>query len=285
MDLILKGQRLLQAKGVEAARLESELLLSHILSCDRHQLYSSPQKKLDSSIVDKFMALLKRRLAGEPIQYILAYREFMGLRFDLDKSVLIPRWETEILVKHIIDQAQGRPVKLLDIGTGSGAIAVSLAYYLPQSRLVAIDISQEALDRAEKNAIKHGVSHRIDFKRSDMFAALEADSYQDYFDIIVSNPPYIKSQDIEGLMPEVRDFEPRTALDGGADGLKFYRQIAENASIYLKVGGLVAMEMGHDQASDIKDIFKRTGNYSSGQILKDLAGIDRIALFHKVNKG
>ncbi|NLH58589.1 MAG: hypothetical protein GX461_04120 [Clostridiales bacterium] len=103
MDLILKGQRLLQAKGVEAARLESELLLSHILSCDRHQLYSSPQKKLDSSIVDKFMALLKRRLAGEPIQYILAYREFMGLRFDLDKSVLIPRWETEILVKHIID--------------------------------------------------------------------------------------------------------------------------------------------------------------------------------------
>lgn len=285
MQVILEGKRLLQAKRVESARLESDLLMCHCLGCDRHHLYLSPIEELTADTLEDYKGLLERRLGGEPIQYIIGNRDFMGLNFDVDRNVLIPRWETEILVEFITKEPSKGPINLLDLGTGSGAIGVSLAFYLPKSKVIAVDISDRALEVAKANASKHVVSDRIELIAGDMFSALEDDLHLNYFDIIVSNPPYIKSQEIGNLMREVKEHEPKTALDGGPDGLHFYRIIADAAHDYLKPAGMVAVEMGHGQSAQVQDIFSKTGKYCNVHILKDLSGIDRHAVFYKANKG
>ncbi|HZK34444.1 MAG TPA: peptide chain release factor N(5)-glutamine methyltransferase [Bacillota bacterium] len=285
MQVILEGKRLLQAKRVESARLESDLLMCHCLGCDRHHLYLSPIEELTADTLEDYKGLLERRLGGEPIQYIIGNRDFMGLNFDVDRNVLIPRWETEILVEFITKEPSKGPINLLDLGTGSGAIGVSLAFYLPKSKVIAVDISDRALEVAKANASKHVVSDRIELIAGDMFSALEDDLHLNYFDIIVSNPPYIKSQEIGNLMREVKEHEPKTALDGGPDGLHFYRIIADVAHDYLKPAGMVAVEMGHGQSAQVQDIFSKTGKYCNVHILKDLSGIDRHAVFYKANKG
>ncbi len=284
MEVLAAGQRLLKAAGVESARLDCELLLCSVLQCERHHLYLMGDKPLDAEKHRRFEGLLSRRLKGEPVQYILGKREFMGLEFYVDKSVLIPRFETEILVEYVIYAIGRRKASILDLGTGSGAISVSLAVYLPEAHVVAIDISREALEVAGKNADRHKVASRIDFIESDMFEALEGDGFPHCFDAVVSNPPYIRSGDIQGLMREVRDFEPISALDGGADGLDFYREIACKAFRFLKPGGFVAVEMGYDQSACVREIFKGTGKYAEERILKDLSGIDRVAVFYKHDK-
>lgn len=275
----------MQAKRVESARLESDLLMCHCLGCDRHHLYLSPIEELTADTLEDYKGLLERRLGGEPIQYIIGNRDFMGLNFDVDRNVLIPRWETEILVEFITKEPSKGPINLLDLGTGSGAIGVSLAFYLPKSKVIAVDISDRALEVAKANASKHVVSDRIELIAGDMFSALEDDLHLNYFDIIVSNPPYIKSQEIGNLMREVKEHEPKTALDGGPDGLHFYRIIADAAHDYLKPAGMVAVEMGHGQSAQVQDIFSKTGKYCNVHILKDLSGIDRHAVFYKANKG
>lgn len=284
MEALAAGQRLLRAAGVESARLECELLLCSVLKCERHHLYLMGSESLDTEKQKQFEALINRRLTGEPVQYILGRREFMGLEFYVDKSVLIPRFETEVMVEYVIDAIGRRKARILDLGTGSGAISVSLAVYLPDTHIVAVDISREALESAKKNANRHGVVGRIDFIESDMFERLEGDAFWFSFDAVVSNPPYIRSGDIKGLMREVRDFEPISALDGGADGLDFYREIAGKAFRFLKPGGLVAVEMGYDQSASVREIFRGTGKYDEGRILKDLSGIDRVAVFYKHDK-
>ena len=274
---------MLQEKGLESARLECEMLLSHILGCQRHQLYIRGNEPLSPDRLLAFRGMLERRRKGEPIQYILGSREFMGLVFHVDGRVLIPRWETEVLVEYVLEKWKKKPAPahILDLGTGSGAIAVSLAVYLPGSLLTAVDIKEDALLAARENAKKNGVADRIDFLQGDLFSALDSSVYKESFDAIVSNPPYIPAGEIGGLMTEVRSYEPRVALDGGEDGLHFYRRIAEAAPPFLKPDGLVAVEMGYDQSRSVQEIFLGTGKYERTEVRKDLAGIDRVAAFYK----
>ena len=187
---------------------------------------------------------------------------------------MIPRADTEILVEAVIEisKIKKHPLKILEIGTGSGCIAVSIAYYLKNTFIVASDISQKALEIARTNAIKHGVCKRVEFIKSDLFDNLKIHG----FDFIISNPPYIMRKEIAYLQPEVKDYEPRTALDGGVDGLDFYRGISQKAPLYLKAGGILAFEVGINQAAEVSGLLGR--GFSEIKIQKDLAGIDRVVM-------
>ena len=286
MDALLEGQQLLLEKGIESARLECEMLMSHILKCERHQLYIMGNEPLELSLQLAYQSMLEKRLNGEPIQYILGNKEFMGLSLNVDRRVLIPRFDTEVLVESVLDAVASKPapIRILDLGTGSGAIAISLAVHLPKSVITAVDIKEDALCVAQHNAELNMVSDKIDFYCGDLFYALDNDRYQGFFDVIVSNPPYIPSSDIDSLMTEVKDFEPRSALDGGRDGLDFYRRIADTAYKFLRLDGLVAVEIGYGQGSAVRSIFQEVGKYCEMITIKDLAGIDRVAAFNKLFK-
>ncbi len=282
--MLTAGQQLLENQKVESARLECELLLAHILGVQRHQIYLSQAESITSEQKQAFDKLLQRRLVGEPLQYILGSWEFMGLPFKLDPRVLIPRWETEWLVDTILKLVKEREpfLHILDLGTGSGAIAVSLAHYLPHAKVTAVDIQKDALDLAKENAEHNGVAHHIEFVHGDMFAPFALPSSKIRFDVIVSNPPYIPTKEIDLLMKEVRDYEPVVALDGGVDGLDYYRQIAKEAGHYLNDDGFVAMEMGKGQSQGIRELFLELDKtWQSVEIIQDPAGIDRIAIIHK----
>jgi release factor glutamine methyltransferase len=268
---------------VESASLESEMLLCHILGWQRHELYLRKDYLLTQEQFQTFKDMLERRLAGEPVQYITGTRYFMGLPFYVDKSVLIPRWETELLTEYVIEKAKkkSRPAAILDLGTGSGAIAVSLAVNLPAAEITAVDIKDNALSVARKNAKANEVFHRINFYWGDLFLPLESVQFNNYFDIIVSNPPYIPTGEIDNLMTEVKDYEPVSALDGGADGLDFYHRLAGEAWRYLKDDGLIAMEIGYGQSGPVQEIFLKTGLYHSQEVHKDLVGIERFVVFYK----
>lgn len=278
MEVLRKGQKILECYNVPASRLEAEILMAHILKCQRHDLYLMRDWKLDGTQTHEFFDLIYRRCEGCPIQYITNRQEFMGLEFYVDHRVLIPRADTEILVEHVIkwvSQKDG-PVQILDVGTGSGAIAVSLAFFLPIARITAVDISAEALDVARLNACRHAVQDRITFLEGDLFAPLYNHPAVQPFDVVVSNPPYIPTQEIEGLEPQVKDYEPRIALDGGYDGLKFYGRLAREGLDWLKSGGLLAVEVGYGQSRAVKAILESTGCYQDITIEKDLAGIERV---------
>ena len=291
--LLLWGQLQLQSRGMEPepARLECELLLAHILGVKRHHLYLNDHGILAQDQTNTFTAMLERRLKGEPLQYILGTWEFMGLPFQVDPRVLIPRWETEWLVDTILKTIKGKKTnpRILDLGTGSGAIAVSLAYFLPEAVVTAADIQADALQVAKDNAALNGISDRIHFLHGDMFAPLFSSGHpllssghRLKFDVIVSNPPYIPSEEIPSLMKDVRDYEPVTALDGGMDGLDFYRRIAADAWDYLDDNGFCAMEVGAGQSREIEGIFSDSGiPWQTPEIHKDPAGIERIVVFHK----
>jgi len=273
---------MLEDKGIESARLESELLMSHLLGWERHELYFKKDFILPSRQMESFKRMLERRLAGEPVQYITGVRYFMGLPFHVDSRVLIPRWETEQLTDYVLNKAKGKSkVFILDLCTGSGAIAVSLAVNLPDAEITATDIETGALEVARKNAEKLGVIQHISFYQGDLFASLKDAKFHGYFDIIVSNPPYIPTGEISALMTEVRDYEPVTALDGGKDGLDFYRRISRDAWQYLKDDGLIALEIGYGQSRQVQDIFLKTGLYHRQECHKDLAGIERFVVFYK----
>jgi release factor glutamine methyltransferase len=285
LKVLKAGQQLLQIRGVETARLESELMMAHVLGVPRHQLYLKEMPPLNEGQKKVFDEMLERRIKGEPLQYILGAWEFMGLKFYVDQRVLIPRPETELLVEIIIRKVkslkESTAVDILDLGTGSGAIAVSLACYLENAGITAVDIQEDALQVAEKNAAANGVFHKITFLHGDMFSPLDQFDEKKMYDIIVSNPPYIPTPAIQELMTEVREFEPRTALDGGADGLYHYRIIAGSAWRYMKKDGIIAMEFGENQAKKIQDLFLKTGVYENPEIYQDLRGMDRIAIFKK----
>ncbi len=278
MEVLRKGQKILECHDVPSSRLEAELLMAYMLKCQRHDLYLMRDWKIDGAQAQRFFDLIYRRCEGCPIQYIINKQEFMGLEFYVDQRVLIPRADTEILVEHVIkwaSQEEGS-VRILDVGTGSGAIAVSLAFFLPRARITAVDISAGALAVARLNACRHGVENRIVFLEGDLFSPLYGHSGAQLFDVIVSNPPYIPTQEIEGLERHIRDYEPRIALDGGHDGLKFYSRLAREGLDWLKVGGLLAVEVGYGQARKVKSILESTGCYVNIAIQEDLAGIERV---------
>jgi len=268
---------------------ETELLFTGVLNCRRADLYLDKNLKLDSAQASFVSSALKRRISREPIQYILGRAEFMGLEFKLTADVFIPRPETEILVETVLKLVQssclsgrqagfrvpacpaGRQSSVLDLGTGSGCIAIALAKYLPNSKVTALDVSKEALIIAKENARLNKVE--VKFMRQDLFGSRK--SGMGNYDIIVSNPPYILSAQIDRLQPEIR-YEPRVALDGGKDGLDFYRRIIALSPGYLKKSGFLILEMGLGQRQDIENILEKSGNFKIKEVVKDYGSIERV---------
>ena len=261
-------------------RLETILILCKLLDVDKSYIYTYGDKKVEDYIEDKFLELMEKRHSGYPIQYILGEREFMGLDFYLEEGVLVPRPDTEVLVEYIIEYVKKNykedNINVLDIGIGSGAIALSMAYYLKNTQVFGIDISDTAIKVANINKEKFKLSN-VNFYKGDLFKALEGLNMEGKFDIIVSNPPYIKRLDIESLDIQVKDYEPRLALDGGMDGLDFYRRITKKSLEYLKDNSLLIYEIGYEQGKEVEDILKVWG-FKDTSILKDLGGNDRVVL-------
>jgi release factor glutamine methyltransferase len=267
--------------GTESARLDAELLLAEALGLDRSKLYLHYEAPLEARAEERFRSLLaRRRVDGEPVAYITGRREFWSLDFLVTPAVLVPRPETEMLVEIAVglfeaeSQISDRKFQILDLGTGSGAIAVALAKEIVGSEIWATDISPGALEVARANARRHGVEEKIQFLHGDLFEAVS--NRPEFFDLIVSNPPYVRSDEIETLARDVRDFEPRVALDGGADGLEFYRRIIPGALGYLAMGGFLAVEIGADIGADVARLFTDAGGYAPPQLYRDLAGKQRI---------
>lgn len=265
----------------DTPRLDVEILLEKALG-DVDSLYIrlNLNKEVTEDEFNIFNNLIEDRLNGRPIAYIVGNREFMGLDFYVQEGVLIPRPDTEALVEEIIELCKDKKdLSLLDIGTGSGAITVSLAKYLNNADVKSFDISEIALEIGKKNAINNNVEDKIQFIKSDLFSAIKDTDIQ--FDVIVSNPPYIPKKDIETLHTQVKDYEPYNALEGGEDGLDFYREITKQSSVYLKENGILAYEVGHDQAIDVSSIMEEYG-YSKIYTKKDIQGIDRVVIGFKL---
>ena len=255
-------------KGVENARLESEWMLCAVLGLDRMGLYVNFDKPLTDVELAGYRDMVTRRGRREPLQYILGSQEFMGMEFEVSPAVLIPRHDTEVLVAEAVARAGGEG-SLLDIGVGSGCVTVALASALPKATVSGVDSSPQALALAQKNADKLGVA--IALYEGSLFGPFTGRR----FDLIVSNPPYIPTADLETLQPEVRDYEPLQALDGGADGLDFYRLIVPAAPGHLSNGGWLLFEVGIGQAEAVREMLGRTG-FSELFVAKDPNGIDRV---------
>ena len=273
-DIIIKYSE--ELKEISATpRLDVETLLQKVLDVDRLYILLNLDRNLDKDEENLFNKFIEERLNNRPIAYIVGNREFMGLDFYVQEGVLIPRPDTEILVEEVIEIAKDKgEVNILDIGTGSGAITVSLAKYLENAKVTSVDISDIALEIGKKNAISNDVSDRINFVKSDLFSSLDKEMK---FDIVVSNPPYIKKEVIETLDKQVKDYEPHNALEGGIDGLDFYRAITKKAKDYLKKGGILAYEVGHDQSEDVSKLMEMDG-YTNIYTKKDLQQIDRVVI-------
>ena len=268
----------LKAAGKEAYAFEAELLLEKAAGLNRTALFLRGEEVLSEEVLTVYEGYLSEREQGRPTQYILGEWEFMGLPFHVGEGVLIPRGDTEVLVETILEKQQSEPIKsILDIGTGSGCIPVSLGHYGKFEKIMAVDISPKALGYATKNAAENRVS--IDFYESDLFTNIPSE-WKGRLDAIVSNPPYIPKKDIAELMTEVKDFEPMNALDGGEDGLDFYRAIVEQAKEWLVDGGWLFFEIGYDQGEDLRKLLQEFG-YTAIEIIQDLAGLDRVALGRK----
>lgn len=256
LEVIQRSAEFLAKKGVESPRLQVELLLAHLLQMPRMKLYLNFERILTETELEKLREFVKRRGNREPLQHIVGSTNFCGLEFVVNRHVLIPRPETEILAErawNFLSTFNSGRTTGLDFGTGSGCLAVMLAKKCPLAEIHALDISAEAIEVARENAKRHGVEERIQFHHANGFAAFPNEKQ---FELIVSNPPYIPSGEIATLEPEVRDHDPRSALDGGADGLDFYRTLAREAQSYLTGSGRLMLEFGEGQAESIKKIFE-----------------------------
>jgi release factor glutamine methyltransferase len=259
---------------------EAELVCSHVLNCDRLSLYLNKDAPLDRDQGAQISRILRRRINGEPLQYILGSVEFMGLEFKVDHRALIPRPETEFLVSAVLERIKltGAPYshKILDLGTGSGCIAVSIAKLSPQAQVWASDISLAALQLAKTNADLHKVKIRLFY--SDIFRVLQ--KTPEKFDLIVSNPPYIARKEFPGLAREI-SFEPFLALAAGDDGLDFYRRIISQAAEYLKAKGFLILEMGKGQHRSIENLLKKSKKFEIIEEIKDYNNIERVMVAQK----
>lgn len=263
------------------SRMETEMLLEYLFNCARLDLYVK-NFAINETIEELFDSLISRRLNKEPVQYITGRAEFMGLDFIVTRDVLIPRPETEILVNEVLLSSDSE-LKILDLCTGSGNIAISLAKLMPRAEITATDICEAALNIAGKNAVRHNVSDKISFYKGNLFNAClnsvtgikqECLVKNKKFDIIICNPPYIKEAELPYLQEEVR-FEPEIALNGGKDGLDFYRVIAKESFKYLKKGGSILLEIGFGQKQVVEDIFSSYNIFETRKVIKDFSGIER----------
>lgn len=269
LNILAWTKNYLAGKGVENARLESEWLLSAALGLDRVGLYVNFDKPLTETELAVYRGMIARRARREPLQYILGSQEFMELDFEVSPAALIPRCDTETLLAEAVKRSKDA-IKILDIGVGSGCIAVALAVKLPASQVCGVEQSADALTLAKRNAAKHGVN--VTLVQGSLFEPFNGVR----FDMIVSNPPYIPTGEFDSLQPEVRDFEPREALDGGADGLDFYRSIIPDATDHLNPGGWLLFEVGIGQAKRVLELFTQTGRFEELFTAKDPARIERV---------
>ncbi|MCU0645460.1 MAG: peptide chain release factor N(5)-glutamine methyltransferase [bacterium] len=284
IEILQMSTDYLTKKGIENARLNAELLVGHVLKLSRVQLYLNFEKPVTAEELEQIRNLLKRRSNHEPLQYILEEAEFYSLKLKVNRSTLIPRPETEILVDTVIEQckknfAQEKTIEILDIGTGSGNIAIAVAKNFANSRITAIDIQHEALTIARQNAEYHQLQDRINFIQQDIFDIKL--SFPEKFDVIVSNPPYISREEFDSLHDDIKNFEPYIALDGGSDGLAFYHRLTNLAPSYLAQDGFIAVEFGANQPDQIKKIFANSAFFQYIEIITDLNKLPRILLARK----
>ena len=272
MEAIKRGMIELKNENIESPKMQSRLLMQFILNKPRQYIIVNDMEELNKADEEKYFNAIKKLRKGIPLEHITHQKEFMKLNFFINENVLIPRQDTEILVEEVIKIAkQTNAKKILDLCTGSGAIAVSVAKYLPNCEVTAVDISNDALKVAKRNAINNQVENQITFVSSDMFTNLN----EEKFDIIVSNPPYIRTKVIETLETKVQN-EPYIALDGGEDGLYFYREIVKNLYQYLKFKGYLCMEIGFDQKIDVIELIENEDKFENTYSKKDLYDNDRI---------
>ena len=267
----------LERRGFVTPRLDAEVLLFHYLKTDRFGLYKYSERLLTDEEVRGFQAWVARRHQGEPVAYIVGQKEFFSLVFEVNNQVLVPRPETEILVEEVIRLCSGSDYKdlnILDIGTGSGAVAIALASALRDARIVATDISEGAIEVAMRNARNNGVDGRISFRRGSLFEPVSREK----FDVIVSNPPYISEDEFPYLPSDVREFEPESALLAGREGTSFHEVIIAEGAFHLKDGGWLAMEIGAGQRNSVESIFWESGLYDDLSFRVDYAGIERVAM-------
>jgi len=259
-------------KGSENANpvFEANLILRHFLKMSPMDLVLNSNKEIDDEIIEAIETAVQKRAKNEPLQYILKSQEFMGLEFYVDENVLVPRADTETLVEYILKHFINTGFTALDIGTGSGCIATSLAHFNKNAYVRGIDISKKCVEIAKRNAKSNGVDNRVIIEQADIF---KFDCFGKY-DVIVSNPPYIESDVIDTLDDDVKNHEPHLALDGGADGLDYYRHIVKIAPKLLKENGLLAFEVGHNQAHQVAEMMGN--NFCGIEIIKDLCGIERV---------
>lgn len=260
------GRNILVKNNILDSETDAWYLLSHVLDIDRTGYFMNLNREIEKNQYDRYMELVNQRTAHIPLQYLTGVQEFMGLEFIVSKDVLIPRQDTETMVEEVLKVSEGKAI--LDMCTGSGCIIISLMKLGRPIRAVGVDISPEALDIAKKNKDKHKVE--VEFIESNLFDKIEG-----RFDIIVSNPPYIPTKDIEELMEEVKDHEPLAALDGSEDGLSFYRIIASKAKEHLNSKGILIFEIGYDQGEYVANLLKEEG-FVEVKIIKDLGKLDRV---------
>jgi len=268
-----RGRALLASVGIEAASLEACVLFEHAAGCDRAALLARGREPVEPGAAQRYARLLEERSRRIPLAYLTGEREFWSLRLRVDSRVLVPRPETETLVEAALERL-GPGARIADIGTGSGAVAIALASELRDATLHATDRSAAALEVARANAAEHGFALRIEFLLGDLLAPLAA--LPGPLDALVSNPPYIPTADLAGLQPEVRDFEPRAALDGGAGGLDLIGLLVAGAPRLLRPGGWLLLEIGAGQADAVQRLAQTTGCYTEISIRRDLAGIERV---------
>ncbi|MGL4798963.1 MAG: peptide chain release factor N(5)-glutamine methyltransferase [Cellulosilyticaceae bacterium] len=275
-ELIRKGRDILQAYGKQDAGIDAKLLAMYLLECDAAKLLLIGNEKVADHVEQSYMYLIAKRVQGFPLQYITKEQSFMGLDFYVDERVLIPRQDTEVLVETLIAYSKEMPLnKGVEVGVGSGCISVSLAHYMEDVKITAIDICDQALEVAKKNILSNHVEDKVNLLQSDVFNNYTEEEQS--LDFIVSNPPYITTEECKTLMEEVKGYEPYKALTDGGDGLKFYRCITKEGSKWLRTGGLLAYEIGYLQGESVCAILEAEG-FEKIRIIKDLAGKDRVVL-------
>lgn len=292
-EILDKVTSYLKRRGIPEPRIDAEVLLAHVLEIERLEIYLNFDSRVTEKDLSAYKKLIERKVRREPVAFIVGYKEFMGLKFFLNKDVLIPRPETEILVEKVIEKVRNigksrnygyrrdNSLTIVDLCTGSGNIAISLARNIASCKIYATDISKGAIQVARKNAKFHNVEGRVEFLLGDLFSPLEKLNSNLAVDFVVSNPPYVKSRDLVLLSPEIKK-EPLSALEGGNEGLNFYHRIIPEASKYLVDGGYLIMEIGDYQGKAVMNLIKKEKQFYPPQLVKDYAGLDRVIVAQKL---
>ena len=273
-DILNEATHDFEAVEIPSARLDAEVLLSFCLGCDRLEFYKNPDMTISEKQFAMFRNLIARRLQWEPVAYITGRKEFWTFVLEVNSSVLIPRPDTEIIVEEALNicrKIESSEIKILDIGTGSGAIALALAAEIAGAKVVATDISEAAVNLAKKNAAALGLKEKIDFRHGNLFEPVNG-----FFDIIICNPPYISAREYEKLPTGVKDYEPREALWAGKSGLEFYEKLIYQAAAFLQKNGWLLLEIGAKQESGVRGIMEAAGFYDSIEMRRDYAGLPRV---------